>query len=89
METIKLTAYNIHGQTLRSGEIHFNFEKQEVKTPRNKIFKVVNDYEFTYKIQKEQIKAVGGIRGLYDFINDINRPNSPFNPSRVDIFINL
>jgi hypothetical protein len=50
---------------------------------------LVKDYEFTYKIQKTQIKASGGINGLHDFINEINTQDSPFNPSLTNLFINL
>lgn len=32
--------------------------------------KVVNDYEYTYKIQKTQVKARGGIDGLLKHFND-------------------
>lgn len=31
-------------------------------------YKVVEDFEFTIKIQKSQIKAVGGASGLLDFL---------------------
>ena len=89
METVTLTACNIHGQALNTGSLHFDFENEEITTGKNKKFKVVRDYEFTYKILKTQIKASGGIRGLYDFIKDINRPNSAFNPVLVNLFIEL
>lgn len=32
--------------------------------------KVVNDPEYTYKIQKTQVKAIGGIDGLLKHFND-------------------
>lgn len=34
----------------------------------SKTVKVKEDFEYSYKLQKTQIKAVGGARGLYDFI---------------------
>jgi len=33
-------------------------------------YKVVGDFEYTYKIQKTQIKAQGGLNGLYKHFQD-------------------
>lgn len=33
-------------------------------------YKVTNDFEYTYKIQKTQIKAQGGLNGLYKHFQD-------------------
>lgn len=89
METIQLTSYNIWGQKLKEGSILFDFDKEEIKTQGNRTFKVIKDFEFTYKIQKTQIKASGGINGLYEFIHEINRADSPFNPCVTELFIEL
>ncbi len=88
-ETINLTSYNIHGQKLREGIIKIDFEKEQVIFPSGKTYKIVNDYEFTYKVLKDTIKATRGIKGLCDFFNEINRKNSPFNPCCTDLFIEL
>lgn len=37
---------------------------------QHKTVKVVNSYEYAYKLQKGQIKAKGGATGLYNFIDD-------------------
>ena len=45
----------------------------EKETPDNKIvvsIKVINDPKYTYKIQKTQVKAQGGIDGLLKHFND-------------------
>jgi len=88
-ETIKLISYNIHGQELNQGTILIDFEKEQVIFPSGKTYKIVNDYEFTYKVLKDTIKATRGIKGLCDFFNEINRKNSPFNPCCTDLFIEL
>lgn len=84
-----LQCYNIWGKVIESGKIHFDFENETVTTQSNKTFKIINDHEFTYKFQKTQIRACGGINGLYEFVNDINSKDSPFNPCRTSLFINL
>ena len=88
-EEINLISYNIHGQKLREGNILIDFQNEQVIFPSGKIYNVVNDYEFTYKILKSTIKASGGIKGLHTFFNEINTKDSPFNPSCTDLFIGL
>jgi hypothetical protein len=89
MKTINLKSYNIWGQQINEGNIFIDIENEMLITKNGKKFKVVKDYEFTYKIQKTQIKASGGINGLHDFINEINTQDSPFNPALTNLFINL
>jgi phage FluMu protein gp41 len=89
MENIQLTSYNIWGQKINEGNIFVDIENEKIITKNGKEFKVVKDYEFTYKIQKTQINAQGGINGLYKFINEINTKDSPFNPALTDLFIDL
>lgn len=89
MINIQLKSFNIWGQKINEGSIFLDIENEKIVTQKGNEFKVVKDYEFTYKIQKTQIKATGGIEGLYEFINEINTPNSPFNPALTDMFIDL
>jgi hypothetical protein len=89
MKTINLKSYNIWGQQINEGNVFIDIENEMLITKNGKKFKVVKDYIFTYKIEKTQIKAIGGINGLHDFINEINKQDSTFNPSRTNIFINL
>jgi len=89
MELIKLESYNIWGQKINEGIIHFDFNKEIIFTQDGKEIKVIKDSEFTYKIQKTQIKAIGGIVGFIDFLKEINDPSSPFNPSLTELFIAL
>ena len=88
-EKIELVACNIHGQALEKGFITFDFDNNKVITQSGKIFNIVPDNIWTYKFQKTEIRASGGINGLYQFINEINQKNSAFNPSRTIEFINL
>lgn len=60
-------------------------------TKLSNIKKVVEDREFVYKVQKTQIKAIDGIKGLIKFIKDSSVPDSPFNStteSRLQAVIN-
>ena len=89
MENIQLTSFNIWGQKINEGNVFIDMETETLITTSGKTFKVVKDYEFTYKIQKTQIKASGGIEGLRKFIDEVNTQDSPFNPAITDLFINL
>lgn len=89
MQTINLKSYNIYGQQIREGNIYVDAENQTIITESGKKFKVVPDYEYTYKIMKTHIKAAKGIEGLIKFFDEINNPDSPFNPSRTNVFIEL
>ena len=89
MKNIKLKSYNIWGQQINEGDIYIDIENEILITNNGKKFKVIKDYEFTYKIQKTQIKASGGINGLHDFINEISTKDIPYNPALTNLFINL
>lgn len=89
MQTINLKSYNIYGQQIREGNIYVDTENETLITQSGKKFKIVTDYEYTYKIMKTQIKASRGTKGLIEFFDEINNPESPFNPSITDMFIQL
>lgn len=89
MENIQLTSFNIWGQKINEGNVFIDIDNETLVTASGKKFNVIKDREFTYKIQKTQIKAMDGINGLYKFINEINTKDSPFNPALTDLFINL
>ena len=80
-ENVFYIHYNIWGQPIQGKFLYFDFEKETVTTEEGKIYKVVNDYEYTYRIQKTQIKAIGGIKGFYNFIIECMHVDSPFNTS--------
>jgi hypothetical protein len=88
-ETINLKSYNIHGQLLDSGKIVVDYDDSTIQFPSGKTLKVVPDREFTYRFQKTQIKASQGIRGLVEFLKEINNEKSPFNPSVTSLFIDF
>ncbi len=89
MNSIKLISYNIWGQKINEGDFCFDTQRRTLITPQGKVFNIINDNKFAYKIQKNQIKVSGGINGLIDLFNEINTADSPFNPSTTNLFINL
>lgn len=89
MKTINLISYNIYGQKIREGNIYVDTENETLITQSGKKFKIVPDYEYTYRIMKKQIRAARGTEGLIKFFDEINNPDSPFNPSITNKFITL
>ena len=91
MQAIELNKYNIRGNILNTAKFEFDLENHTVKTPSGNIYTVVNDYEFTYKVMKRSktIKASRGISGFIEFLNDINRKESPFNSFCFNAFQKL
>lgn len=79
----------MHGQKIREGNIYVDTENDTLITQSGKKFNIVPDYEYTYKIMKTQIKAARGTEGLIKFFDEINNPDSPFNPSITNKFITL
>lgn len=73
--------YNLYGQPVKSLFIYFDFENNIVTTESGKKYKVLNDYKYTYKIQKTQIKAINGINGFYNHILESMHVDSAFNSS--------
>lgn len=53
---------------------------------RKHFYKVVDDPEFTYKIQKTQVKANGGARGLLSWIDKWSH-HGETSESLIDIFL--
>ena len=78
IEVIKLKVYSTSGNIIREGDFLINYNDSTITFPSGKTFKVVEDREYTFKIQKTQIKANRGIRGLAEFLKDINKPDTPF-----------
>lgn len=89
METINLTSFNIWGQKINEGTLFLDKENETLITRKGRKLKVITNKEFTFKIQKTQIKANNGIDGLSKFLNEINTSDSPFNPCYTDLFIEL
>lgn len=87
-EIIILKSYNLSGKVINSGEFIVDYENETITFPSGKTYKVVEDYEYTYKILKTKIRAKGGIKGFVKFLNDINRNGSAFNPSLTNSLIN-
>lgn len=81
--------YNLYGQPVKSVFIYFDFENNLVLTEKEKKYKVLNSNEYTYKVQKTQIKAINGIKGFYSHILKSMHVDSPFNASTYHILENL
>lgn len=47
-------------------------------SPCKHFVKVVPDYEYTYKVQKTQIKASGGVEGLINFMKESDKLDGLF-----------
>lgn len=60
--------------------IHFDFENQTITIEGKKQYKIIENYEFTYKKTRgNNILAYGGIKGFYKFVlESMNIKNSPF-----------
>ena len=86
-EKIRVKSYNIHGQEIKSGDFVVDYDNQTIQFPSGKIYKVEPDREYTVKFLKTKVKASGGIKGLVDFIKEINVPDSPFNPAYTSLMI--
>ena len=81
--------YNIYGQPVKSAFIYFDFENSLVITENGKKYKVINNSEYTYKIQKTQIKAINGINGFYNHILESMQVNNAFNCSTYNVINKL
>ena len=85
-ETIDLKFYNVRGQVVESGKVIIDYDNETITLSSGKKYKVEPDREYTYKFLKTKIIAVRGIKGLSDFLKDINAPNRALN-SVVRAFI--
>lgn len=81
--------YNIHKQPVKSTFIYFDFKNSSVITESGKKYKVIDDPEYTYKIQKTQIKSINGINGFYKYVLEAMNSDSAFNWSTYDLITKL
>lgn len=88
-ETIFFIFYNIWGQQVKAKMLHFDFENETVTTEQGRTYKVKKDSEYVYKIQKTQIKAIDGIKGLYEHIVKTMDVDSPLNTVTYNIIEKL
>jgi hypothetical protein len=75
-------------KVIQEGDFLINYNDSTITFPSGKTFKVVEDREHYIKIEKTQIKAIRGIKGLSDFLKELNKPNTPFR-SIANKLINL
>ena len=77
-EVIKLKVYGLSGKVVRDGNFIINYNDNTITFPSGKTFKVEEDKEYTIKIEKTKIKAKRGVKGLSDFLKELNTPDTPF-----------
>ena len=77
-KTILYSFYSLSGTRVKNLFAHFDFENETI-TVNGKTLKVVEDFEYTYKVLKTKIKARGGIKGLYKHILEAMNGDSCFN----------
>lgn len=70
-------SYSYYGEILDALLFKFDFKNQKV-TIGEKTYKIKDDKEVIYGIQKTQIKAKGGAEGLYKFLVRENNINSAY-----------
>jgi|GEM_PF-5508678 len=88
-EKILYVFYNIYGIPTKYMYLYFDFEKNTISTENSKKIKIVESFEYTYKIQKTQIKSKNGISGFYKFIINAMHIDSPYNSSMFNTLENL
>ena len=59
--------YSFSGEILKHIFVYFDFDNSIITVNNNK-YKVKDDFDYVYKVQKTQIKAIKGIEGLYNHI---------------------
>ncbi len=59
--------YSYNGTPLKGVYLYFDFENEQVIISYKK-YKIKNDFEFTWKLQKTQIRANDGVEGFYRYI---------------------
>lgn len=71
--------------------IHFDFENEKITIDGKKQYKIIENYEFTYKKTRgKNILAYGGIKGFYKFVfESMNIKNSPFCITTFNLLENL
>lgn len=68
-DIILKTGYNLSGTRLISAHL-FEYDKEKgiLTVNRSKSFRIVQDWKYTYQIQKTQIRCIDGWNGLRKFI---------------------
>lgn len=82
--TLKLNEINkvlgkIEDKQFKPINLKFDFENNKLIINDEKILKVENNHEYTYKFMKTKIKAIDGIEGLYKHIKEASKPGNFWN----------
>lgn len=88
--TLYYSYFNIYGKIIDTLILNFNFEDNTLtlkKENKDKIFKIEESEDYTYKILKSKIKAIQGVKGLFKFIYKSMHVDSPFNGTLFNALI--
>jgi hypothetical protein len=78
-ETLDLKFYNVRGQVVESGKVIIDYDNETITLGSGKKYKVEPDREYTYRFLKTKIRAAKGIKGLSEFLKEINAPKKALN----------
>jgi len=71
-EIFDLKVYNYSGKLIRSGKFVIDYQNSKIQFPSGKVYDVEGSNEYSFKILKTKIKAVGGIEGFVKFLKEIS-----------------
>ena len=77
-ETVCYSFINLHGQIVKSIIVKFDFENSLLYIDGRK-YRVEENRGFVYNFLKTKVKAIGGIKGLYNCIVESMDGDSVFN----------
>lgn len=71
--------------------IHFDFENEKITIDGKKQYKIIENYEFTFKKTRgNNLLAINGIKGFYKFVlESMNSEKSPFARYTFGVLENL
>lgn len=77
-DTLLYSFYSIYGRRIESIFVHFDFDAGTITVNGNTL-PVIDDSDFVYKVLKTKVRAIGGVKGLYNHILESMHVESPFN----------
>ena len=86
--TLLYSFYNIYGQRVKNLMVHFDFDNSTI-TVNGRTLKIVEDSDFVYKVLKTKVKAIDGIKGLYQSIGEVMHDERVGNTMRWHILCKI
>lgn len=87
MTELEIASYNYSGKIINKGTLYFDFDNQIMIGCSGKRYRIIDNHEFVYHIQKTQIKAIGGANGLYKTLKESSDPEHHMNRFTINLFI--